>query len=283
MENNNNIPLFTDDFHLEVPETISTQKAWSKIEGKLIENTTANKIYLLKPLLSIAASVLLLFGAYYYFGYFTTIKKTIFSTHLSEIHEFYLPDSSTVILNAESTLEINPENWTKNKIVKLEGEAFFKVTKGSRFIVKTPLGEVQVMGTQFNVYSRKNYFTVSCTEGAVKVVSENKNVILRPGEQTKRKSNGDLNLFENSNYFACWTENKFCFEEESLHNVLDELARRFSYTIDYSNAKNITYSGNFNANSIEEALVFICEPLELKYLKQNNVIYIKSKSYVKSN
>ena len=82
---------------------------------------------------------------------------------------FSLPDNSEVVLNSGSEIQYKKWNWDNNRSLNLEGEAFFKVAKGKKFEVNTTVGKVTVLGTQFNVKQRENYFDVSCYEGKVKV------------------------------------------------------------------------------------------------------------------
>jgi ferric-dicitrate binding protein FerR (iron transport regulator) len=78
---------------------------------------------------------------------------------------FLLPDDSEVTLNSASQIEYKKWNWTDHRELQLEGEAFFKVTKGQTFDVLTRLGKVTVVGTQFNVKARGDRFEVICFEG----------------------------------------------------------------------------------------------------------------------
>ena len=64
-----------------------------------------------------------------------------------------LSDSTRVWLNADSRLEY-PLAFSGNmREVKLKGEAYFEVVKNAEapFVVKTDLGDIKVLGTQFNV------------------------------------------------------------------------------------------------------------------------------------
>ncbi len=92
-----------------------------------------------------------------------------------------LPDLSQVKLNAQSRLTFNKKSWNKKREVVLDGEAYFKVAKGSKFSVITKDGTVTVLGTQFNVKHRDNYFEVVCFEGSVGVEYKESSVTLKPG------------------------------------------------------------------------------------------------------
>ena len=80
-----------------------------------------------------------------------------------EIVEF--PDGSKAYLNNNSSIEYD-KNFDE-RLVKQDGEVFFEVTKGeSPFTVKTAVGEIQVLGTKFNVKSNKKELEVEVEEEA---------------------------------------------------------------------------------------------------------------------
>ena len=85
-------------------------------------------------------------------------------------------------LNAKSLLAFNKKDWKQEREVELDGEAFFKVAKGSSFNVITKSGTVTVYGTQFNVKQRDNYFEVICYEGLVGVTYNSQETKLKPGD-----------------------------------------------------------------------------------------------------
>ncbi|MGK7388870.1 MAG: FecR family protein [Candidatus Cyclobacteriaceae bacterium M2_1C_046] len=108
-----------------------------------------------------------------------------------------LPDSTYVFLNKNSSLTYN-ENFNDRQ-VKLEGEAFFDVTKGEDpFIVKTSLSEITVLGTTFSVRSTDNDLKVQVKKGTVEVKAKDQVEKLQPGQQVSiannklKKSKADL-------------------------------------------------------------------------------------------
>ena len=48
--------------------------------------------------------------------------------------------------------QFDKKRFTDERIIQLRGEAFFEVEKGSRFVVQTGKGAVEVLGTSFNVF-----------------------------------------------------------------------------------------------------------------------------------
>jgi ferric-dicitrate binding protein FerR (iron transport regulator) len=87
--------------------------------------------------------------------------------------ELILADSSKVWLNSLSKITYSTNFNEENRIVKLDGEAFFDVSHDSNrpFIVKTGSLDIQVFGTEFNVtaYSDNAFSEVSLLKGSVEV------------------------------------------------------------------------------------------------------------------
>lgn len=95
----------------------------------------------------VAASIVLAFGLFYYLN---TNKH--FETSFSEQLAIVLPDDSKVQLNANSQLDFKSRNWDNNRVLNLNGEAFFDVKKGAKFKVLTQQGIVEVLGTELMLF-----------------------------------------------------------------------------------------------------------------------------------
>ncbi|NOQ25888.1 MAG: hypothetical protein GQ564_11045 [Bacteroidales bacterium] len=79
-----------------------------------------------------------------------------------------LPDGSTAYLNNNSSIKYN--KYFDERIIEQKGEVFFEVTKGTApFIVKTEVGEIQVLGTKFNVKSSNKELDVEVEEGIIEL------------------------------------------------------------------------------------------------------------------
>jgi len=107
-----------------------------------------------------------------------------------------LPDSSKVMLGANSTIRYN-ENWNRKGVreVWLRGDAHFEikhlntndseVAEHEKFLVHVnDQLEIEVLGTVFNVWNRNGRTEVELTSGKVKLRLKDtgKELILRPGE-----------------------------------------------------------------------------------------------------
>lgn len=226
-----------------------------------------------KPLLRIAAILVIGLGTYMYatLPTLTTIETVAANKKLVE-----LPDTSVVTLNAVSNLAFDKDSWQKKREVNLEGEAYFKVAKGATFSVITDSGIVTVLGTQFNVKQRDNYFEVFCYEGSVKVHHKDTDVILTPGQRYlilngKQLQNEEENLKE-----PTWIHNESSFKSLPLQEVIQEFERQYNVTVE---AKNVDtsqiFTGSFTHTDIDLALQSITLPSQLKYQKKQNSIILK--------
>jgi hypothetical protein len=86
-----------------------------------------------------------------------------------EVVEF--PDGSVAYLNKNSSVSYDPE--FNERIVEQSGEVFFEVTKSDApFIVKTVVGEVKVLGTEFDVKADDAQLTVEVEIQANKLLKK---------------------------------------------------------------------------------------------------------------
>jgi len=226
----------------------------------------------LKPLLRVAAIFAICFSVYYY----TTTLDTNISTLAAQKTTIELPDASSVSLNALSTLTYNKKSWKNTRDVELNGEAFFKVAKGSTFNVTTSAGTVTVLGTQFNVKHRNNLFEVICYEGSVKVLHKSNTTILKPGDSFLIIDGKFIAKEKEINLNPSWINNESYFKSMSFAHVLHEFERQYNVTI---NSQNIDieqlFTGSFVHNNKELALKSITLPLNLNYsIEKNNSIVL---------
>lgn len=235
----------------------------SKIKSSNPEQTSTNWLL---PVLRIAAVIAIMFSVYYY----ATSLDTNIETLAAQKTSIELPDNSAVTLNALSSLTYNKRSWKNERDVELIGEAFFKVSKGSTFNVNTPNGVVTVLGTEFSVKQRDNFFEVICYEGSVQVTYNSDIVVLKPGENYL-KINGKLIAREKETLLQpSWLNNESSFKSMPFTYVIHEFERQYNVIV---NPQNIDtkqlFTGSFGHDNIEMALKSITLPLNVKYNFKN--------------
>lgn len=100
-----------------------------------------------------------------------------------------LPDGSIAYLNHNSTIAYDQE--FDPRIVEIHGEIYFNVIKAETpFIVTTDLGDVKVLGTEFNVKSNKDELTVEVEKGTVELKTKADKHKIGRAESAYFKKNG---------------------------------------------------------------------------------------------
>ena len=231
------------------------------------------RINWVKSSMRLAAAVVILMTSYFVFMY---IQVTHVETQPAQSAELFLPDSTSVNLNAGSIISYRKFRWDHDRQVELDGEAYFQVQKGSRFDVITNMGTVTVLGTKFNVRNRSNYFEVTCYEGLVRVVSNGNSIDLKPGDMA-RALDGDLAFHEKVVQSSPgWINNRSTFESLPFIEVIKEFERQYNVTIFAGDINTqILFTGEFVNNDLNLALQSITLPLNLDYdIVEGQQIYL---------
>ncbi|WP_299440159.1 FecR family protein [uncultured Aquimarina sp.] len=220
----------------------------------------------------IAATLVVLLGLYFFFD-----SSTTYTTNYGEQITVELLDGSEVILNSKSILKFKKSDWNTNRIVTLDGEAFFKVKKGSDFIVETTSGKVKVIGTQFNVNTQKDFFEVICHEGKVKAIGNTNEAILTKGKAF-RITNNVVENWDTETTKPSWLSGETTFTNTPLRQVIRSLENQFNITFNKEKIdQNQRFTGSYNHNNIELALKTIFVPMEISYTfnNENNIVLVK--------
>ncbi len=252
---------------LELP-SYSEGAAWEKLLAKKKERkiTTKPKMRTLRPgWWYAAAAVIGLLGIGYWY-WMEIPAPALIITATGEQYEGELPDGSKVILNAVGELDYDPEAWSEQRELSLTGEAFFEVKKGETFAVETPYGRIEVLGTSFNVWARDSQLEVVCHSGKVKVINgANESEIVAEQKAVLNAAGGfditNLQLTPTPSWFRGWT----ACEGWPLTRVLEELSRRYGIAVDWEDESYRVYDGGFPNDDLEQAIYFICNPMELDY------------------
>lgn len=261
-----------------LPITTDRAVLWERIQAGIAEEQPVRRLWWSRrPVLVLAASMALLLTLVFLWP----SSEVAYQTLVAQTGKLSLPDDSRVTVNASSTLRYAPGEWERERRVHLEGEAFFAVEKGSRFIVETEQGAVEVLGTAFNVLAREQAFQVSCEEGRVRVRSRSgAEVTLEPGDFARIEGTtwrtGQLPM----EAIATWRSGLFAYQHQSLAGILEEMERQFDVAISYPAAiRTEAFTMRFDLEqSLEEALEPILFAYHLSFEKKGRkVILAQSK------
>lgn len=211
-----------------------------------------------------AAATILLICSIFLFPRKTTIENYQWATI-----EETLPDGSSFILYTDSKIKYQKSSWSKSRSIELDGKAFFKVTKGTKFEVNSQKGKVEVLGTEFLIDNNNGYH-VYCSEGKVKVSSKlsNENAIISADESFSILQNASI-LRKNE---TTKTKNL------DLESIIKEIEDVFNVTFEI---KDIDLSqrltSGFQHDNLENAIKTISLPLNLNYKINGNRITLNNK------
>lgn len=249
-----------------------------QIQKKRREKTKKGKVFSmssinLKTLTAIAASIAVFLAGLYFFS--ATIQQ---EADFGEQLAIKLPDNSEVILNSKSSVSYNKRTWSKERVLRLEGEAYFKVTKGSTFKVETDEGSTSVLGTQFSVLESENFLEVKCFEGKVKVERNGYVVVLTEGKTFSQYKNAKPLGVVIEKSEPDWLKGESSFQNTPLKVVLKSLEKQYQVKIESNKIEeNKIYTGSFVHSDIELALEAVLLPMNIDYELSKDKEYVKIK------
>lgn len=255
---------------LKVP-AFDTELMWAEITAPRTKTSRLQHNWLLRIAAVLVIGIGLFFAS-------VPMQTTSEITENKMQKTFVLPDESEVTLNSASQIEYKKWNWADHRELQLEGEAFFKVTKGQTFDVITRLGKVTVVGTQFNVKARGDRFEVICFEGKVRVATQGQTLLLTPGMSAYFESGKALQPTAPTAEKPGWMNHLISFCNDDLDTVIAEMERQYDVKISKQKVdSNQRFTGNVPADDLEMALYIISKTYNLNYSKAENNITLTAR------
>lgn len=270
------------------PRYVNTTDAFKKLNDRLEKEGLLSEKQSLSPdwkrYLRIAATVLFFAGLSSIIAYYLTNNNSGFPNQLfakDSLIEFRLPDGSQIVLNKGSEL-FYPDNFSDQRAVKLNGEAFFKVQPDEEhpFTISTHKGEITVLGTSFNVKETKTRnVEVYVESGTVKLEAQKdkEGLILKTGMMGE--SDGKTTKIlkpANPNYLS-WKTLNFEFENTELTDILHELENAYHVSIHYDqkDLNNLRLTSHYEGQSIDSIIQTISTAFHIEYTKRGDDFYLK--------
>lgn len=205
-----------------------------------------------------------------------------------------LPDSSSVVLNGNSTLTFEG-GWGKNNIreVWLEGEAFFdvrhlnrdsnQIKSSERFVVHTDDLTVEVLGTSFDIRQRRGKTEVVLQRGSIKVLfadGKTKAMMMKPGDKLAYYADEDsvITGTTDAENFSAWKEKKLLLDDPTVAEVADYLEDVFGKKLVLVNPElgKRKIEGPIQITNLDDALFVLSTVLNAEIIKRDSTILIRS-------
>lgn len=226
-------------------------------------------------------------------NYHTPANKPLANTQMNVLHTLHgmecniiLSDGTNVHLNAESKLTYPVCFNGKERIVEIEGEAYFDVApdKEHPFIVQMPHGSIKVTGTSFNVrtYPDEQTECITLTSGSVTVNNGDEQVDLTPGQQYvyNKTSGKDSVANVDTELYTSWQSGMFTFKGSTLEEVMSYISKWYGcqYTFNNEKARKMKVGCSLNRYENMSPIIDAIKNLDNIDVKQRNgVLHI---SYV---
>ena len=255
------------------------ERGWDKMSKRIDASTT--KTFSLRPILkyAVAASIVAIIGV---FGFQLLTNSTedmiAFENNTNAVDSLLLPDGTQLFLAANSKVEY-AKDFKEHRDIKLEGEAFFDVFRNESkpFIIETAYGNVEVLGTSFNVNTFEQKTRVDVKTGLVSLSNGSQDIKLTVNESAwSDGTNISEKTVVNDNVLS-WKTGEFNFSNTPIDEAVKFLESFFGDVIDLElkSQEKCEFTGSFsnqNIDGIIEAIVLSCN---LEFSKENDRFILK--------
>jgi ferric-dicitrate binding protein FerR (iron transport regulator) len=274
---------------------VNVESAWEKVRNRIQEDEQKlplreekNTRFIMTPVFKYAAAIIIILGI----GFFSNkVYQKISGEKITNEYasiaeqgkEIILPDGSKVVLNANSKISYPAKFASAERKVRLEGEAYFDVTKNPEqpFIIDAEDAEVRVLGTSFNVNASipGSKVEVFVETGLVQLARKNRQdekVLINPGDVGILYSDQLVKEKNQNENIIAWKTKEIVFREDNLGEVVRVLNNVYKTNIEFKNPDllNLKYTSTFRNQEIDSILNVICLTFDLKTETKDNTIYL---------
>lgn len=241
---------------------------------------------------AIAIPLIMGIGVYYYadnkrLNDFVS-NSTSIDVASGEKAQITLPDGTTILLNAATTVTYPSNFGLEKREILLNGEAYLDVSKNDKvpFYVNTDLVQIKVLGTKFNVnaYHNSPIIETSLVEGSIRLTTKGakpQSITLSPHEKaTYYKEHDVLSIFKTSTHFeTAWIRGELVFRSAKFSDIVEKLKRRYGVDIevigkDYN--ENL-FTGSFKEDYANSVLKILQLHYNFTYTDSGGKIVIRFK------
>lgn len=257
-----------------------------KTEAQQVKLQPTRKPYFgLQKWIGVAALLLLFTGAYFYRSAITQIFSSAPSYQIAaasgQRKQLQLADGTKVWLSPNSKLSYPDKFEGAERLVSLDGEAFFEVSHDTKhpFIIKSGTVSTTVLGTSFNVtaYAEQHTIDVTLVTGRVAVALNTENdtqrdTITANQRITVDKMTSRLTKMDYPDAAAFLSKRLGLYEYKGavLEEVGNDIKNQYNIKIQFDpELSSKAFYGNLNmTNPLNETLNKLCIVMEAKWKKE---------------
>lgn len=197
-----------------------------------------------------------------------------------EVKVVELSDGSVVTLNKASRVSYVRQFQEAQRLVSLEGEAFFDVARDTKrpFIIYVNDVRVEVTGTSFNIKDRDGLTEVIVESGSVEVSRAGREIALKAGEKTVSNSSGNLVKQQTRNLlYQYYRTNQFVCRGTPLQELVDALNEAYQTRIRVPDPalQQLPITTVFDNESLDDILNVIGDTFDITIHHEEKQILLK--------
>ncbi len=260
-------------------EVVPAELGWSALElmmeieqpdtaGSVQSSGLGRRKYLLWSLIAVVLAI----AAYL----FLSSRDTVIKNEGHEEMMYAFSEGSQSLISPGSRISYDDEGFEESRQISLSGEAFFQVTTGESFSVKTASGLITVLGTAFDVWQISDHtLRVECYEGRVSVQSaQGQKVILSAQEAVYIRQDNLEAKSKIDRQLPDWKTQTKQYVGITVKDLIRDVSRFYDYQLILKDIdQSDLFTGVIPINDIEKTADYLATTLGLQYEK-------RAKSYI---
>ena len=253
------------------------------------EPKVKNRIFGRNFIITALSAVACLFALAFFVSVFhksdnqTTLLSQTIHIPAGQRAKISLPDGTEAWINSQTTLTYNSDFGINERIVNLDGEAYFEVSHNEQipFFVVTEEVKIEVTGTKFDVcaYNGSKYFITRLIEGSINIhkneqEAEQPLISLTKGRYFSADNGSYKTGAVTNNNSLAWINGIYYFDDVPFEELLDKISLYYNYDITVKDPKlldNYKCTGKFkDVDGIEHILKVIQKDHFFKYTINND-------------
>lgn len=191
--------------------------------------------------------------------------------------EIILPDGTKMWINSDSQISFNSEFTDRERVVNVEGNAYFEVAKDSVRPFKVVANNVITtsLGTAFEVNTfDKEICHIALIEGSIKVENKLNSIIIEPN--TEVAANLLSNILTKQSFvhgtYGQWRNNILVFNKECINSIIRKLNRWHNIEIvnQTFDLEEVLFTGKMEGVDIETHLDIVSKNISIYYEKKGD-------------
>lgn len=206
------------------------------------------------------------------------VERVTLSVPFGKSTNITLPDGSVAYLHPGSKLKFPTSFDGAQRMVILEGEAYFKVARDEAhpFVVMAGSLQTTVLGTEFNINTWQSEVTL--ISGSVRVSREKTEAVLTPGQQASFDSQQLSVTTVDVTPYEYWRDGYLYYDNVPLREIMEAIGRNFNMTVEFRNEDALELRMRFiteRNNGVETALDMMNRMKKVRVFQEGGRIIVE--------